>query len=155
MNFCEQLKFRFESSFQRFSTNSNSSTDFKKSWYCRLIRTQKPNSKVLHPTSFSESSLESWNNFVRSYCGNLACTSREIEIDLLEATLTRVFAVFSLWNYKCKGTYFGICLSGNLIHIQKLSTETSVEEIQSVVSETDGLQSQEERHANASFGTLS
>ena len=37
----------------------------------------------------------------------------------------------------------------------KLSTETVLGEVQSIVLETDGLESQDEPHPHASFGILS
>ena len=49
INFCQQLKNCFESSFQRFSTNINSTTDSYNSW---LIVSLGLRSKILNPRYF-------------------------------------------------------------------------------------------------------
>ena len=51
----EKRQYCFESSFQRISTNINSTTDFYNSWHYRLIRPRKQSNK---PEVFFESPFE-------------------------------------------------------------------------------------------------
>ena len=54
-----------------------------------------------------------------------------------------------------QGTNSRKCLSNTIYTERKLSTETLMEEVQSIVLETDELESHEKSQAYASFGSFS